>query len=250
MRHTESYYLFHGIDNNVMAESPSHGDPPTDSQTDFTTVTELLTRPRLAYLYTELLKRGGWTTTQALSEASEFSQSTVYDDLRVLRQTSLVTVREDGRERHYRAEPFKVGVITAGETQLTTITPTISAAIGLQAVDDDVAQFVDEYGVETLADVVAYVKPYIEGRMTERLAARELELSALVGMTILIALEDTVREMQEIDPFFEDIRDAADDGRHPSHEIQFDAHTRVIFEPNEDERSTDESAPDHTSSDV
>lgn len=218
-----------------MAGSSAHRDPPA-SPTEFTTVTELLARPRLAYLYTELLKRAEWTATQPLSEACAFSQSTVYDDLQTLRQTALVSVREEGRERYYRAEPFKVGIITAGEPQLTTITPTITAVVGQQAVDDDVSQFIEEYGVERLINVVAYVKPYIDGRMTERLATRELDLPTIVGTTILIALEDTVREMREIDPFFDDLRDATeDDGRQPSHEIQFDDNTRVVFEQNESE---------------
>ncbi len=153
-----------------------------------------------------------------------------------LRQTALVEVREEGRERHYRTEPFKVGIITAGEPQLTMIIPTIIAAIGQQVADDDVSQFVEEYGVERLINVVAYVKPYIDGRMIERLATRELDLPTIVGTTILIALEDTVREMQELDPFFGDLRDATeDDGRQPSHEIQFDDNTRVVFEQNESE---------------
>jgi DNA-binding transcriptional ArsR family regulator len=226
-----------------MSASIPHGDPSADPQIDFTTISELLARPRLAHLYTDLLTRGGWTTTQALSETSAFSQSTVYDDLRALRQTALVTVREDGRERYYRAEPFKIGVITDG--QLTTITPTISAAIGQQVVDDDVARFVDDHGVEKLIDVVAYVKPYIDGRMTERLAARELDLPTLVGTTVLIALEDRVREVQDSDPFFDDIRDATEEGQYsPPHEIRFDAHTRVILESDEEGTTTDGNTTD------
>lgn len=210
--------------------SQSHADSGPDGPADFTTVSWLMAHPRLAHLYTELLKSDGWTTTRDLVEDTEFSQSTIYDDLAELRGTSLVTVRADGREREYRAEPFKIGVITDGH--LTTITPTILAAIGRQAVDEDVKQFVDDHGVETLAAVVAYVKPYIEGRMTERIAARELGLPTLVATTIIIALEDTVREMVEVDPFFDDVRDAAEDGgASPAREIRFDDHTRVILEP-------------------
>lgn len=124
----------------------------------------------------------------------------------------------------YRAEPFKVGVISDGG--LTIVTPTVTAIIGQQAIDEDVDQFVDNHGIEKLVDVVRYVKPYIDGRMTERLAARELGLPNIVGMTILIALEDTVREMQSTDPFFEDLRDAAKDGDQRSYaEIQFDGRT-------------------------
>lgn len=216
------------------------------SPADFTTVSWLLARPRLAHLYTELLKMDGWTTTRDLVEKSTFSQSTVYDDLAELRETSLVSVRADGREREYRAEPFKIGVITDGH--LTTITPTIVAAIGRQAVDEDVEQFVRDHGVEQLAAVVAYIKPYLDGRMTERIAARELDLPTLVATTILIALEDTVREMQQVDPFFEDVRDAADDGGpSPAREIRFDEHTRVILEPDGGERQSGDDTADEGS---
>lgn len=230
-----------------MPGSTPHGEHPSDQQAAFTTVSWLLARPRLAHLYTELLLLDEWATTSDLVEVTAFSQSTVYDDLADLRETSLVTVRTDGRERHYRAEPFKIGVITDG--QLTTITPTIVAAVGQQAVDDDVAQFVDDYGIEKLVEVVAYVKPYIDGRMTERIAARELGLPTLVGTTILIALEETVRAMQEADPFFADVRDAtAEEERHSPHEIRFDEHTRVIFEPNDEAETANADATDTTSS--
>lgn len=226
-----------------MTESTSGRDSPPDPPADFTTVSWLLARPRLAHLYTELLKMGGWVTTRELVDVTDASQSTVYDDLAALRETSLVSVREDGRERRYGAEPFKIGVITDG--QLTTITPTIVAAIGQQAVDEDVNQFVDDHGVEQLAAVVSYVKPYIDGRMTERIAARELDLPTLVCTTILIALEDTVQEMQEVDPFFDDVRDAAEDrGRDPAREIRFDDHTRVILEPGGGESQTEAETSD------
>lgn len=226
-----------------MTQLAPHDDHPPDQPADFTTISWLLARPRLAHLYTNLLQMDEWVTTDELIEDTTFSQSTVYDDLADLRDTSLVSVRTDGRERHYRAEPFKLGVLTEG--QLTTITPTIIAAVGQQAIDEDVAQFVEDYGIEKLVDVVSYVKPYVDGRMTERIAARELELSTVVGMTILIALEDTVRGMQEVDPFFGDVRDATvDGGSHPAHEIRFDEHTRVILESNDESEPTDADATD------
>lgn len=200
---------------------------PAEAPT-FPTVSLLVARPRLAYLYTELLKADGWTSTRDLVERTEFSQSTVYKDMRTLRDTSLVSVRKVGRERQYRAEPFKIGVI---EERLTAITPTVVAAIGRQAVDENVEQFVDGHGVEKLVEAVRYVKSYVNGDMTERIAARELGIPALVGMTILIALEDTVRDMEEADPHFSAVRDAAEEGGpNPPREIQFDDRIRVTFD--------------------
>lgn len=219
-----------------MATSPPDrgtGDSPT-----YPTVSLLVARPRLAYLYTELLKVEDWATTRELVERTEFSQSTVYEDMRTLRETSLVSVRRAGRERHYRAEPFKIGVI---EESLTPITPTVVAAIGRQSVDEDVEQFVDDHGVEKLIEAVEYVKSYINGDMTERIAARELGVPALVGVTILIALEDTVREMEEVDPHFSAVRDAAEEGGpNRPREVQFDDRIRVVFDSEAGNVSTDD----------
>ncbi|MFB6196800.1 MAG: ArsR/SmtB family transcription factor [Halobacteriaceae archaeon] len=213
----------------IMEESPSNGIAMADPRLNFTTISWLISQPRLAYLHARLLEMDRWATTRDVVERTDFSQSTVYDDLAELRETSLVAVRTEGRERRYRAQSFKIGVIT--EDGLTTITPTITAVIGQQAVDEDVSQFVDNYGLEKLVDTVAYVKPYINGRMTERLAARELDLPAVVGMTILIALEDVVRKLQKSDPFFDDVRDAAEEGSQwVSTEIHFEDRTWEIRE--------------------
>lgn len=190
--------------------------PPPDSRTappTFPTVAEFITRPRLAHLYAELLHADDWTTTRDLVEDSGFSQSTVYEDMRELRDTSLVSVRERGRERHYRAEPFDIEVVAERPTR---ITPTVVAAIGRQAVDENLEQFVGEYGVEKLVETVGYVKPYVDGRMTERIAARELGLPVVVATTVLVALEDTVRRMRDVDPYFDVVRDAAEEGRDSS----------------------------------
>lgn len=219
-----------------MATSPP--DSGTVESPTFPTVSLLIARPRLAYLYTELLQIEDWATTRDLVERTEFAQSTVYEDMRELRETSLISVREVGKERQYRAEAFQIGVI---EERLTAITPTVVAAIGRQSVDENVEQFVDDHGVEKLVEAVEYTKSYINGDMTERIAARELGVPALVGMTILIALEDTVRNMEEVDPHFSAVRDAAEEGGpNRSYEVQFDDRARVIFDSRAGDVSDDE----------
>lgn len=216
-----------------MTATSSADDRAAEGPPRYPTVALLLARPRLAYLYTELLLRDGWSTTRDLVAATEFSQSTVYEDLRELRDTSLVSVRKSGRERRYRAEPFEVGVLDGG---LTRVTPTVVAAVGRQAVDEDVERFVADHGVATLVEAVGYAKSHVEGRMTEGVAARELGVPRLVAATVLVALEDTLREMKEADPYYDDVRDAAAEGG-PARprEVRFDDHTRVVFEARDDE---------------
>jgi hypothetical protein len=97
---------------------------------------------------------------------------------------------------------------------------------------------VDDHGTDKLLRVVEYVKPYVDRRMSERVAARELDLPSVVGMTIMIALEEVITEMQDVDPYFESIRDASEDGPQTSGdgpiEVQYDEMTRIVIDPVDD----------------
>jgi len=222
--------------------------PATGDTTELmATVLRLLDEERLAYLYTELLKHDDWMTTQDLVDTSGLPESTVYDALGELRETSLVSTEQEGRKRLYRANPFQLGVLSQGE--ITTMTPTTLAAVGQQLVDEDVEAFVEDYGIDKLLRVVEYVKPYVDGRMSERLAARELGLPAVVGMTVMVALEGVIEEMQTVDPYFESIRDASEDGPHTPDdgpvEVQYDETTRIVIEPTDDEHSGEDSVENH-----
>jgi DNA-binding transcriptional ArsR family regulator len=201
------------------------------------TVLRLLDEERLAYLYTQLLKQGDWTATQDLIDASGLPESTVYEALSELRETPLVTAKKDGRQRLYRANPFQLGVLSQGE--ITTMTPTTLAAVGQQVVDEDVEAFVEDQGIDKLLRVVEYVKPYVDGRMSERVASRELDLPPIVGTTIMVALEEVLTEMQNIDPYFEGIRDASGEGPLPPGdgpiEVKYDELTRIVIEPADNE---------------
>ena len=231
-----------------MAGRTTH--PATGETTELMgTVLRLLNRERLAYLYTQLLTQDKWTATQELIDASGLPESTVYDALSDLRETPLVTAKRDGRQRLYRANPFQLGVLSQGDVM--TMTPTTVAAVGQQVVDDDIEAFVADYGIDKLLRVVEYVKPYIDGRMSERLAARELELPTVVCMTIMIALEAVVSEMQTVDPYFESIRDASEEGPQTSGdgpiEVQYDELTRIVIEPADDTgESPDQNAPENS----
>jgi hypothetical protein len=44
--------------------------------------------------------------------------------------------------------------------------------------------------------------------MSERVAARELDLQYAFGVAVLQALRGAVRDMESVDPYFEDIQDA------------------------------------------
>lgn len=230
-----------------MAGRTTH--PATGDTTELMgTVLRLLEHERLAYLYTQLIKRGEWTATQDLIDASGLPQSTVYEALSDLRETPLVTAQKDGRQRLYRANPFQLGVLSQGE--LVTMTPTTLAVVGQQVVDEDIEAFVEDHGIDKLLRVVEYVKPYIDGRMTERIAARELNLPTVVGMTVMIALEEVVKEMQRVDPYFESIRDASEQRPQTTDEgpveVRYDEMTRIVIEPVADTDEHPEDTPENS----
>ena len=57
---------------------------------------------------------------------------------------------------------------------------------------------------------LTYAIPYTNGNMSERVAARELDLQYAFGVAVLQALRDVVHEMESVDPYFEDIQDACE----------------------------------------
>ena len=219
-----------------MADQPV--SPATGDTTELLRAVHcLLDEETLAYLYTQLLKEDGWMGPQELVDASGLPEAIVNEGLSQLRETPLVTAKQDDRQRFFRANPFQIGVLRRGE--ITILTPTMLAAVGQRVVDKDVDAFVEDQGIDKLLRVVEYVKPYVDERMSERVASRELDLPPIVGTTIMVALEDVVTEMQNIDPYFEGIRDASREGPLPPEdgpiEVQYDEMTRIVIEPAADE---------------
>ncbi len=61
-----------------------------------------------------------------------------------------------------------------------------------------------------LAAALTYAIPYAEGKMSERVAARELDFQPAFAIAVLQALREVVLDMQTVDPCFDDIRSARD----------------------------------------
>jgi len=64
------------------------------------------------------------------------------------------------------------------------------------------------HGLGKLAAALTYAVPYADGTMSERVAARELDLRYAFGNAVLQALQDVVLKMESVDPHFEDMQDA------------------------------------------
>ncbi len=89
-----------------------------------------------------------------------------------------------------------------------TITPTLIEAVGRSSRDQDLVLVIEKHGLGKLAAALTYAIPYVDGGMSERVAARELGVQPAFGIAILQALRDVVLDMQEVDPYFEHLRNA------------------------------------------
>lgn len=182
-------------------------DQPSETAVrDLLSVATLLESPRLARLYTFLLRAGDATVAEAV-EALDLAQSTAYEDADRLGDLGLLEA-SSGTPTRYTARPVRFAVETDAGTY--TVTPTLVAAVARTATDEDLATFLDRQGVGKLAAALEYAVPYAEGEMSERLAARELDLHPVEAITALQALRPVVREMRSVDPFFDAVGDARD----------------------------------------
>jgi DNA-binding transcriptional ArsR family regulator len=177
---------------------------------DLLSVAALVEEPRLAQVYTHLL-RSGPTTVEGLVEELDVAQSTAYSDAGTLVELGVVTREESERPNRFSAEGLALTLRSGGAEY--TVTATLIAALARRSADPDLELFVERHGIERLAAALEYAIPYTDGEMSERVAARELGLQAVEGITILQTLREVVLAMREHDPFFERIGNARRDGR-------------------------------------
>ncbi len=160
-------------------------------------VAQLLEEPRLARLYTYILREGE-VTIDALTAALDIPRTTAYVDVGTLVELGVLT-RDDSQKTHtYTATPIVLTTNFDGDTY--TITPTLIEAVGRTQDDQDLAFLIERYGLGKLAAALTYAIPYLIGEMNERIAARELDLQPAVGIAVLQALRTVVDEMRVHDP--------------------------------------------------
>lgn len=168
-------------------------------------VAHLLEEPRLARLYTYILRKGE-VTVDAITADLETPRTTAYADTGTLVELGLLTRDESHKTHTYTATPIVLTTNLDGDTY--TITPTLIEAVGRTAEDQDLAFLVEKYGIGKLAAALTYAIPYTTNKMNERVAARELDLQPAVGIAVLQALRDVIHEMRAHDPYFDRIRNA------------------------------------------
>ncbi len=175
-----------------MAQSPPRSGRPPIQQLQ--TVADLLETPALARLYAYILQRGPVTIAEPIDEL-DIPQGTAYDYVKKLEAVGLVEKTRDQRPYEYAAESVSLTLRTNVETQ--TITPELITAVARRDEDRDIDVYIERHGLDGLAVALEYASEYVDGTVTHRITARELDLSPLEAEIILQALEPIVVEYDD-----------------------------------------------------
>ncbi|AAV44448.1 unknown (plasmid) [Haloarcula marismortui ATCC 43049] len=186
--------------------SKAAGDPER-AINGLLSIAQLLEEPRLARLYTFVLREGDVTIDDIVA-AVEIPRTTAYSDMGTLVDLGVLTRDEEQKTHTYSAVPITLTADLDGDEY--TVTPTLIEAVGRSPHDQDLDLLMERYGLGKLAAALTYAIPYANGEMSERVAARELDLQQAFAIAVLHALRDVVQDMETVDPHFEDIRNARD----------------------------------------
>lgn len=186
--------------------SEAAGDPERAIK-GFMSVAHLLEEPRLARLYTFILREGEVTIDDTVAELG-MPRTTAYSDTGTLVELGVLVRDEEKKTHTYQAVPITLSADIDGDEY--TITPTLIDAFGRTPQDQDLGLLLERYGLGKLAAALTYAIPYAEGEMSERVAARELDLQYAFAIAVLHALREVVLDMRTHDPYFGQIRNAHD----------------------------------------
>ena len=184
--------------------SKAAGDPER-AINGLMSIAQLLEEPRLARLYTFVLREGEITIDDIIATL-DMPRTTAYSDMGTLVDLGVVTRDESQKTHTYSAVPITLTADLDGDEY--TVTPTLIEAVGRSPQDQDLNLLLEKYGLGKLAAALTYAIPYVDGGMSERVAARELDLQYAFAIAVLHALRDVVQDMEPADPYFDDIRNA------------------------------------------
>jgi len=189
--------------------SETAGDPER-AVNGMLSVAQLLEEPRLARLYTFVLREGEVTIDDIVAEL-DIPRTTAYSDAGTLVELKILTRDEEQKTHTYSAVPIALTANFDGDEY--TITPTLVEAFGRSPQDQDLNLLIERHGLGKLAAALTYAIPYAEGEMSERIAARELDIQHPFAIAVLQALRAVVLDMKAVDPYSDEIRDARE---HPT----------------------------------
>lgn len=166
---------------------------------------DLLKDRRKARVYTAVLTEGPVTRDRVTELIDGVGETTVYEVLRELSETEYVDVDDRTEPYEYTANPIRTYVVNGeGEQTVFEVTPTFIAVVSASAVRDDIDLFIDRHSLGMLAAAYQATLAHLNGEMSRRMAADQLDLDPYEGITITNAIETVVDEMRGHDPLLDE----------------------------------------------
>ena len=156
-------------------------------------ISDVLTHPRLAQLYTRVRERDT-ATVDELATGLDSSSTTIYEDVNRLTDMGLLERVTETQPHRYRAPHLSITV--AADEGSYEITPTLIAALARSTDNQNLELYRDRHGTAGLAIATEYARAYVKGKMTSRIMARELDLSVLEAETILQELREIIVDVE------------------------------------------------------
>ncbi|GAB3028179.1 DUF7437 domain-containing protein [Natronobiforma cellulositropha] len=179
------------------------GTPTADPEgpfNDLLTYAELVNSPRLARLYTHVLREGP-LDVETVKDDLEMAHSTAYKDVGRLEELGVLTRDDEEMPATVSVAPIRLEIDT--DHGAVTATPALIDAIGRQLENEDIRVFVERQGVAKLASALHYTLRLERGELTQRTAAKKLGVHPVEGMTVFTALADVLDGASAYDPYVE-----------------------------------------------
>jgi len=197
------------LSDDALSPEPLAPERLAENALGFATVVELLNHPALTRVYVYVCYWGP-TTPPEVRDDLELSKSTAYEYIDRLVDLGLVTRDESTRPQRLTAEPIAI----VDEHAPIVITPTVLHAFALQEIDEDVAYFLDRYGIGKLVAALRGAGLHFAGQTTQRMVADDIGVRDTEAMMIIYALVPVLAVGRDHDPYFEhlfpDVHDQLD----------------------------------------
>ncbi len=151
----------------------------------------LLRNTRKAWMYT-YIRHNAETTIDDIVDSLEIPQRTAYDYINDLEAAGFIEQSNEGRPARYTAREVDLQLVQ--DDVQRQITPALIEAIARREKDGDIDTYIERHGLDGLAVALEYARDYVDGSVTHRIMARELDLSPLEAAIILDALSPIIEE--------------------------------------------------------
>jgi hypothetical protein len=193
-----------------MSNAPTSSQSPDAGHTahKFFTVQELLSTPKLARFYTDVLINSP-TTITAARKRQEFSKSTAYKYANTLAELGIATELDEYEDG---SSLWRADAISGSWIDETTIElgPVLIAVYGATSVDDDLRLFIDRHGKAALAPAIIATIEYLKGNTTRRGVATDIGVPAVEAIAVTQAIERIIAVVKESDPTLADVTFSTD----------------------------------------